>query len=226
MSSNVTLGITTSGPVAAAVIIGNAAVDQRSTGAASDKPALAGTLASVMEVLRAANISLDAVDLIAVCTGPGSFTGLRIGVAFAKSVAQARSIPIAGVSAYDVAAYDMKPAIYPRASIVEGKRGYSYARILGAADTPAEFIHGPTEDVQRALYAHACARLADVPAQERTLRVALIGRARFAAGEDAAWRSVVIDYGQQPNAVTNWEARRSTPQRGGGPSAANHRRHR
>lgn len=51
----------------------------------------------VGEVLRLARLDVAGVEGVAVSTGPGSFTGLRIGVTFAKSFAFARGIPVAGV---------------------------------------------------------------------------------------------------------------------------------
>lgn len=45
---------------------------------------------------------------IVVCTGPGSFTGLRIGIASAKGMVQALGIPIVGVSVFEAAAYMLR----------------------------------------------------------------------------------------------------------------------
>ncbi|MFV2064132.1 MAG: tRNA (adenosine(37)-N6)-threonylcarbamoyltransferase complex dimerization subunit type 1 TsaB, partial [Chloroflexota bacterium] len=58
-------------------------------------------LAQVDEVLAESGHSIDAVTAVAVGTGPGSFTGLRVGLATAKTLAYARSLPIVGVSSAD-----------------------------------------------------------------------------------------------------------------------------
>ncbi len=58
-------------------------------------------LEQIDEVLATAGHSLDAVTALAVGTGPGSFTGLRVGRATVKTIAYARSLPLVGVRSAD-----------------------------------------------------------------------------------------------------------------------------
>jgi tRNA threonylcarbamoyladenosine biosynthesis protein TsaB len=58
----------------------------------------------IEEVCAAAGCPLDDVDAVAVDVGPGLFTGLRVGVATAKALAQARGLGIIGLGSLDVLA--------------------------------------------------------------------------------------------------------------------------
>ncbi|GAA5347010.1 tRNA (adenosine(37)-N6)-threonylcarbamoyltransferase complex dimerization subunit type 1 TsaB [Planifilum fimeticola] len=59
------------------------------------------TVARLLEELR---LSLSDLDLIAVASGPGSYTGVRIGVTTAKTMAWSRNLPLIGISSLAVLA--------------------------------------------------------------------------------------------------------------------------
>lgn len=54
-------------------------------------------------LLRDAGLSFDALDRLAVVTGPGSFTGIRVGVAFARGLALATTKPCLGITTLEAA---------------------------------------------------------------------------------------------------------------------------
>ena len=56
----------------------------------------------VKALLKTAGVSFGDIDRIAVCTGPGSFTGLRVALAFAKGMALPRGTDVVGISALQV----------------------------------------------------------------------------------------------------------------------------
>jgi tRNA threonylcarbamoyladenosine biosynthesis protein TsaB len=58
----------------------------------------------LMTLLDRAGITLGEIDLFAVATGPGSFTGLRIGIATMQGLAFAANKPLIGVSGFDALA--------------------------------------------------------------------------------------------------------------------------
>jgi tRNA threonylcarbamoyladenosine biosynthesis protein TsaB len=62
-------------------------------------------LPMIDEVLRDASLSAKHLDAIAVSIGPGSFTGLRIGLSTAKGLALSLSIPVIAVPTLDALAY-------------------------------------------------------------------------------------------------------------------------
>ena len=93
------LGIDTGTPVASLGVVSRGSV--RAVLARPVQSHCAGLPAAVDEVLEAAEISLDELATIAVAIGPGSFTGLRVGLSYAKAMAMARNLPIIGGSTLD-----------------------------------------------------------------------------------------------------------------------------
>ncbi|HHE72291.1 MAG TPA: tRNA (adenosine(37)-N6)-threonylcarbamoyltransferase complex dimerization subunit type 1 TsaB [Chloroflexi bacterium] len=58
----------------------------------------------IVSLLAASGMTPQDVRAIAVCNGPGSYTGVRIGVAVAKGMAVARKVPLVGITTLDILA--------------------------------------------------------------------------------------------------------------------------
>ncbi|HEV3156089.1 MAG TPA: tRNA (adenosine(37)-N6)-threonylcarbamoyltransferase complex dimerization subunit type 1 TsaB [Candidatus Baltobacteraceae bacterium] len=91
----------------------------------SGSDALERGLGLIAEILDATPWS--SIDRIGVGLGPGSFTGLRIAVSYAKAIAFARAIPLIGVSSYDLVEDEGVPT--PTMAVVVGRPGVVCARL-------------------------------------------------------------------------------------------------
>jgi tRNA threonylcarbamoyl adenosine modification protein YeaZ len=102
-------------------------------------------LADADELLRAAGLAPRDVQALAVGVGPGSFTGVRIGLAAARGLALALDLPVAGVSTLDALAAGAPEAI----PLIDGGRREVFAPgpiVVRAARLAAAF--GPAEQVE------------------------------------------------------------------------------
>jgi len=128
------LGIDTTGPWCSVALVDEARIlklRRQNIGPAYNKKGHAEVLADmVQDVLQAADVKPHSLDKISVCTGPGSFTGPRIGLAFAKGLALPHKIPLVGLSALHVWAESADPEQNKTVlSVADVKRGQVCAQI-------------------------------------------------------------------------------------------------
>lgn len=88
-----------------------------------------------------AGVGFADLDRIGVTVGPGSFTGLRVGLAFAQGLGAALDRPVVGVSALDALAASVGD-VAAVAALIDARRGQVYARFWrgGAAEGAAEAL--------------------------------------------------------------------------------------
>jgi tRNA threonylcarbamoyladenosine biosynthesis protein TsaB len=97
-------------------LIGQAAWPSANTHTASLAP-------GVERLLSDAGARLNDLTALAVAIGPGSFTGVRIGLAFAKGMALACSLPLAGVKTLDIVMKGLPPSEAGAIAVIPAGRG-------------------------------------------------------------------------------------------------------
>src|SRR5690349_14873396 len=92
---------------------------------------------AVDRLLASTALTPEGIDRLAVVTGPGSFTGLRIGLSFAKGLHAARHVPMVSVNALQLLAL---PWLSPGARVcamIDARRGEVYAALYERATSDA-----------------------------------------------------------------------------------------
>jgi tRNA threonylcarbamoyladenosine biosynthesis protein TsaB len=84
------------------------------------------------DLLDRSGLALSQVGGIAVGTGPGLFTGLRVGVETAKTLAQALHLPIVGITSLDTLAYPVRYTPRTIAAVIDARRGEVFSAIYRA----------------------------------------------------------------------------------------------
>lgn len=114
----------------------------------------AGLPALVERVLAEAGIGLGDVDALAVSLGPGSFTGLRVGLGFAKGIVFASGVALVGVSTLEALAACAPAEFRTVAAANDARRGETYVatfrRFAGRLERVCEdVVLSPEDAVKR-----------------------------------------------------------------------------
>jgi tRNA threonylcarbamoyladenosine biosynthesis protein TsaB len=123
--------------------------------------------ADLMVLLARTGVRLSQVDAFAVATGPGSFTGLRIGIATMQGLAFARRRPLVGVSALDALA------------------------TIAAADRVTTWVDAWRGEVYAATYQHGVAEAGPIVAPPEALLAAIETPTTFIGDGAATYRELI-----------------------------------
>lgn len=105
---------------------------------------------AIQSLTHLTRMKLSDIELIAVDTGPGLFTGLRVGVATAKALAGALHVPITGCSSLELLAAPHSAAGRTVVSVVDARRGEVFWRLFDP-DPRADAVVGPPEELAAVL---------------------------------------------------------------------------
>lgn len=136
------LGVSTSSPWASVAALAPDGTVLWEAQESAPQRASEACVSMVRRMLADLNVELSAFDLFATDIGPGSFTGVRVGVMLAKSFAWIHGRPVAGADAFDLIAPD-------RTVMLPSKKSEFFVRIPGSApyrdaDVPVDAVgYGP-----------------------------------------------------------------------------------
>jgi tRNA threonylcarbamoyladenosine biosynthesis protein TsaB len=125
-----TTSVTTAGLMCGGRVLAERTDSLRPKDHARSLPAL------VESTLSDAGVTVAELDAVAVAVGPGSFTGIRLGIGFAKGIAFARGIPLVGVGTLDALAEAAEEAARPLAACLDARKGEVYLAFYSPGAPP------------------------------------------------------------------------------------------
>lgn len=188
----------------------------------------------IEQVLRMAAVKKEDLEGIAVSIGPGSFTGLRIGLAAAKAMAYSLNLPVVGVSTLKALAYHVPVPGVRIVSLLDAQKGNAYVEsyrweqgnlmvvepvevakvtdIVAACATLSELVLLTGDVVQKKIAGRMelPAGVMTAPANilmPRAACVAMLGLAELKAGHQDSVMAIEPVYIRRSEAEVLWEKR-------------------
>jgi tRNA threonylcarbamoyl adenosine modification protein YeaZ len=147
----------------------------------SDRRSSEELVPALRRILTAARLRLEDCDRLAVCSGPGSFTGIRVGLATAWGLARASGIPVEAVSTLEAMAEAARPSGARRlAAVLDAGRGEAVLERFDLTEPRARSLAPAVRVPRREIRSVAGglpivalpAELIDAPRVELAMRVA------------------------------------------------------
>lgn len=142
----IALALDTSGPVGSVAVVGDDLPGTRVLAARTIGEGMrrgVELFPAIEAALRDAGVSARDIDVVAVGTGPGSYTGLRVGVTAARALAYATGAELIGVPSCDALAEAAPRTDGTLAVVVDARVRAVYVAVYNAAGTRWERAGGP-----------------------------------------------------------------------------------
>jgi tRNA threonylcarbamoyladenosine biosynthesis protein TsaB len=106
---------------------------------------------AIKNLLKTMDLKMEEINGIAISIGPGSFTGLRIGLCVAKGLCYARSLPLLGITTLDATAFPLKEIPYLICPVLESKKDEIYDVVFRGGDNLYRVMDYKCEDIHSLL---------------------------------------------------------------------------
>ena len=106
---------------------------------------------AIRDLLKTIDLKMEEISGIAVSIGPGSFTGLRIGLSVAKGLSYSCSLPLLGITTLDAMAFPLKEIPYLICPVLESKKNEIYDVVFRGGDSLYKVMDYKCEDIQSLL---------------------------------------------------------------------------
>jgi tRNA threonylcarbamoyladenosine biosynthesis protein TsaB len=175
----------------------------------------------LMTMLDDEAVALHDVDLFAVSIGPGSFTGLRVGIATIQGLALASGKPVVPVSTFEALAWQARTASEPVATWIDAHRGEVFAALFSpgrqllcepSSVTPAATLDAWSTELGKAnaiqFVGSGAVRYQDVLEQRLGARAIVASDVPLLAGAIAEIAATEPSRGVRPHAIAPLYVRR------------------
>jgi tRNA threonylcarbamoyladenosine biosynthesis protein TsaB len=113
-------------------------------------------------ICRQTEVTMRDIGVVAVDVGPGLFTGMRVGIAAAKVIAQALRVPMIGISSLDLLAFPQRRAERLVVPVIDARRGEVYYAAYRSVPGGVQQVVEPTVASPDDLIADLVARTDEV----------------------------------------------------------------
>ncbi len=113
-------------------------------------------LPMVDAVMKAAGMTPDKIDLFAISSGPGSFTGVRIGISLIKGMCFGKDKPIAALSSMDALARNLEGFCGVVCPVMDARRNQVYTAIYKNGVRQTEDMLIPCDELKEMLKEYDC----------------------------------------------------------------------